>query len=277
MEKIQAGLRGVLRFLLFVVVILVFLVVGLFIHLFSREESLRQRRFSNNAHRFSKFAVWAFRFKVNVINPPSKDQNFLLVSNHMGFIDIMAVLSSMPMLFVTSQEMRETPFLGLVTEMAGCMYVERRSRSQIVNELKKIADVLKSGLRVTLYPEATSTNGEQVLPFKRTLMMAAAHAGVPIQPLVVNFKNIDGEDFNLKTRDRVCWYGDMGFLTALWSSFTLRTLTVDVEFLEQIHSTLDDDRGLIADRAHDLIAAKFKPAGADGLEITPAPTTTETV
>ncbi|WP_291515665.1 lysophospholipid acyltransferase family protein [Bdellovibrio sp. ArHS] len=194
-----------------------------------------------------------------VKNKPAESEKFLLVSNHMGFIDIMMLASCTPMLFVTSVEMRETPFLGLLTELGGCIYVERRSRTRILDEMKNIVETLRKGFRVVLYPEATSTNGERVLPFKKTLMMAAAHAGVPIQPVVINFRNINGEDFTLKWRDHVCWYGDIPFATAMWRAATLKSVTGEIEFLEQIVSTPEDDRGVIADKAHSLIASKFVP------------------
>lgn len=193
------------------------------------------------------------------MNKPKDGEKFLLVSNHMGFMDILLMFSICPMLFVTSNEMRETPFLGLLTEMAGCMYVERRSRTKILEEMKSMVEALRDGFRIVLYPEATSTNGEQVLPFKRTLMMAASQAGVPIQPAVINFREVNGDEFNLKWRDHLCWYGDISFATSLWKALTLKSLKAEIEFLEQIQTTPEDDRGLIADKAHAMIAAKFIP------------------
>ncbi len=203
---------------------------------------------------------------MQVVNRPSPEEKSLIVSNHMGFIDILLLASQSPVLFVTSNEMRETPFLGLLTEMAGCIYVERRSRTKILDELQNIVRALKEGFAVVLYPEATSTNGEQVLPFKKTLMMAAAHAEVPIQPVVVNFLSVNGEEFTLKWRDHLCWYGDITFITSLWRAFTLKTVHAQVEYLEKIYPKVDDDRSEVAAKAHAMISAKFipvKPLPAD--------------
>lgn len=259
MEEIQAGLRGVLRLILFVVVILTYLAWSFLCHLFIRDLDKRRARFSKNVSLFSRFILQGFGIHLNVINKPADDQKFLLVSNHMGFIDILMMASVFPMLFVTSNEMRETPFLGLLTEMGGCMYVERRSRTKILEEMKSLIKALQEGFRVVLYPEATSHNGERVLPFKRTLMMAAAHAGVPIQPAVVNFREVNGEEFSLKWRDHLCWYGDIPFATSLWRSLTLKSVNAEIEFLEKIYVNPEEDRGLIAERAHALISAKFIP------------------
>lgn len=259
MEEIQAGLRGVLRFIIFVFIILTFLAWSFVCHLFIRDAERRLKIFSSNGNFFAQLIVKTFGVDLKVINKPTHDRPFLLVSNHMGFVDIVILFSQFPMLFVTSKEMKETPFLGLLTEMGGCIYVERRSRSRIKEELGTIADALKSGFRVALYPEATSTNGEQVLPFKKTLLMAAGQAGVPIQPAVINFREVNGEGFTKKWRDHLCWYGDISFVTSLWKALTLKSVTAELEFLPEIHATPEDDRSEIAARAHDMIASKFVP------------------
>ncbi|WP_331340632.1 lysophospholipid acyltransferase family protein [Bdellovibrio sp.] len=259
MEEIQAGLRGVLRLFYFVLVIGTYLTWSFCCHLVIRDEDKRRARFSKNASFFCGVILKLFNMRLTVVNKPKDGEKFLLVSNHMGFIDILLMCSIFPMLFITSNEMRETPFLGLLTEMAGCMYVERRSRTKILEEMKSMIHALQKGFRIVLYPEATSHNGEEVLPFKRTLMMAASHAGVPIQPAVVNFRKVNGEEWTMKYRDHLCWYGDISFATSLWKALTLKSLDAEIEFLEQIHTTPEDDRGLIADRAYKLISEKFVP------------------
>ncbi|WII72195.1 lysophospholipid acyltransferase family protein [Bdellovibrio sp. 22V] len=269
MEEIQTVVRGTFRLILFVLIISTFLLWSFLCHFALRDTQKRLKRFSRNSQFFSGLMLKVFNCDLKVINKPAPDEKFLLVSNHMGFVDILMLASASPMLFVTSNEMRETPFLGLLTEMGGCIYVERRSRTRILDEMKTIVAALRNGFRIVLYPEATSTNGERVLPFKKTLMMAAAHAGVPIQPVVVNFKSINDEDFSLKWRDHVCWYGDIPFVTSMWRSLSLKSVKAEIEFLEQIHPTVEDDRGVIADKAHSLIAAKFRPVKGLPVEAQP--------
>lgn len=264
METIQAGLRGVIRFLLFILVILSFLAWSFVCHAFVRNPKRRLQVFSGNGNFFAKLIVKTFGIDLTVINKPTHDRVFLLVSNHMGFIDIVLLFSQFPLLFVTSKEMKETPFLGLLTEMGGCIYVERRSRSRIKEELGTIADTLKAGFRVVLYPEATSTNGEQVLPFKKTLLMSAGQAGVPIQPVVVNFREVNGEPFTTKWRDHLCWYGDIPFITSLWKSLTLKSVKAELKFLDEVHTTAESDRGEVATKVHAMIASEFVPVKPDG-------------
>ncbi|WP_246845800.1 1-acyl-sn-glycerol-3-phosphate acyltransferase [Bdellovibrio sp. ZAP7] len=261
MESITSTLRGLIKAVFFLFYLSVYVITSLFIAATTRDRSKRRRRFSANASRYcGLIARNALGIKLTVINKPAaKHAGSLLVANHMGFVDILLLAGIEPMSFITSNEMRETPLLGPITELAGCFYVERRSRTKILGEMKRLADSLKDGLNIVLYPEATSTNGEKVLPFKRTLMMAASEAGVPVQPVVINFTSINGEAFNTRWRDAVCWYGDATFVEYFWKTLRLKSVTAEIEYLEILHAKPEDERGALADKAHAMISAKFVP------------------
>lgn len=260
MEEIQAGLRSFFRVLIFAVSLSLFFASAFVIHLFTRDLKTRKRRFSNHGVYWNRYACWMFGIQVIVKGNRDPKQGGLVVGNHLGFIDILASASVRANLFVTSKEMHQVPVLGLITEMGGCIYVERRDRSNIMNEMGEIIEALKDGARVILYPEATSTNGEGILPFKRTLMQAAAMAGVPVIPYVFNFRELNKEPgFKIKYRDSVCWYGDISFPVSLWRAFGLKSLVCEIEFLEPVYQAQDEDRGAFADRVRELILAKFDP------------------
>lgn len=227
----------------------------------------RREAFIKNAQYYCGWMVKVFNVDITIKGAPVAGTNFLYVGNHMGFVDIFVLASKIPAMFITSQEMRETPLLGSLCEMGGCVFVERRSRTQIVNELGTLKQALEQGFNVVLYPEATSTNGEAVLPFKKTLMMAGPQSNRPIQPGCINFTEINGEDFNLDNRDAVCWYGDMTFVEAIWGSLTTSSIKVQLEFLEPMYEAPDADRGHVAIKAHSLISAHFKPARRSIVEV----------
>ncbi len=259
MEIILRPLRIIFRFLLFSSYAAIHTIRGFKINAFVKDPIERKRQFSRSIHQITSLCCKTLGIRVFVINPPPQGAPGLIVGNHLGFIDILASGSLRPLLFVTSLEMRQTPVLGLLTEMAGCIYVERRSRMGIQQELQQIINSLKEGFNVCLYPEATSHNGEHVLPFKRTLMTAAAYAGVPILPYVFNFKSIEGEDFTLKNRDHVCWYGDIPFVVAMVKALSLKYVDVEIKFLEPVHTTLEMERAEVANKLHQMISEKFVP------------------
>jgi 1-acyl-sn-glycerol-3-phosphate acyltransferase len=246
------------RVVLFVGTIVRFFATAFWISKTESNAIHRRQRLAENVRDHARFclSVLGVDLKVSGVLPQGR---FLMVANHMGFIDILFLASQIPMTFVTSVEMRDTPFLGWITDMGGCLYVERRSRSSILRELEHIAQALKEGFRIVLYPESVSTNGEQVLPFKRTLLMSAAMAGVPIQPVVVNFKSIDGEEFSTLNRDSVCWYGSTPFVTAILRTFETTSIEAEIEFLPMVRPTPETNRAELADTLHAMISSRFQP------------------
>lgn len=254
------SLKAIVRLTIFVIVVTVYILWSYICHLAIFNKDKRLAQFSRNTRAYSKFLLKVFNLKLIVKNLPPESQHCMVVSNHMGFVDILMLASTYPTIFVTSNEMRETPFLGLLTEMAGCIYVERRSRTKILEELKHIASYLKKGFRVTLYPEAQSTNGEQVLPFKKTLLMAASEAGVPIQPVVINFREVNGiSGFPMQYRDCLCWYGDLPFVKSLWGAATLGSVVGEIRFLDLVTVSQEDDRTVLAERLHAMVSENFNP------------------
>ncbi len=260
METIRTHLRAIYRVGIFVTYLSAYLIRAYWIHLFEKDPDERLRKYGQNTVRWARLGIPHFNITVNVINRPQDDEIFLYVGNHMGFIDILCISTIMPFSFVTSLEMKSAPGLGLVTEMAGCLYVDRRNRGRIQEEMNEMAKTMQRGFRVVLFPEATSHNGEEVLPFKRTLIMSAAQAKVAIRPVVFNFIEVDGQPFSLANRDKVCWYGDMAFFPSLYRSFTCSSIVAQVEFLPAYVATENEERSKIADSLHDQIAARFQPA-----------------
>nr|HPI40738.1 lysophospholipid acyltransferase family protein [Pseudobdellovibrionaceae bacterium] len=208
---------------IFLVLLSVFFLISFVIYFFVKDSEKKRFAYSRNATRCSRWMIKAMGVKVKHVGTiPKIHTPFLYVSNHIGFLDVLVSNSLFPMFFVTSLEMRETPFLGLLTDFGGCLYVDRKNRSNIHKELEEMIYFLKSGYQVVLYPEATSSNAEQILPFKRTLLSSAAIAEVPIQPVVFNVIKVNGEPFSLKWRDHVCWYGEMPFMTSVLRIFSLK-------------------------------------------------------
>ena len=261
MNLLPSPVRAFVRIFFFVFIVVAYLMRAGALLLLNKNLQQRRKKLAANTQFFTIICLRVFKISVHMRGQQNiPDGNYLLVSNHMGFIDILAISSKLPLLFVTSQEMRETPFLGLLTEMGGCIYVERRNRTGILGELKSIAEALKQGHSIVLYPEATSGDGEKVLPFKKTLIMAAAHAGVPILPAVINFTSINKGAFDLNSRDAVCWYGDITFIVSLWRALGLSELSIDVEVLPPQYFTPEQDRGLVANQLHEMISARFQSA-----------------
>ncbi len=164
----------------------------------------------------------------------NQSSNYVLASNHLSYLDVMVISAFMPAAFVTSMEVRETPFLGKVCLYGGSFFVERRRSHQVRRELRDLKRNLKQGLNIVIFPEATSTDGSSLRPFKRGLLAAAKHSQVPVLPLCLNYRRVNGEDVNKTSRDVIFYYGEMKFFPHLMRLLASRSIEVELKILESI-------------------------------------------
>lgn len=257
MEKALLPVRATIKIILWIPVVVGYLLTCSIWKIFVRDPIQQRHLYAKTVTWFARRVLWYVNAEISVKNMPPMSQPFLLVGNHLGIMDILLLSAVRHCLFITSVEMRNTPLLGTLCEMGGCLFVERRSRAGINKEIQQVRDVLKQGFNVVLYPEGTSTNGERILPFKKTLMTAAAGTGAPILPMVLNFTEVNGEKMSWKWRNHVFWYGDQTFPEALWRTMSLRGLKAEIEFLEPIHCHSEEDRRHVAETAQYRIEQKF--------------------
>lgn len=228
---------------------------------FFRDPWRRRRHFIAATARHSRWAMRGFnahRALEDAVNA-RPGQNYLIVANHMSYLDVIFLASWRPAAFITSMEMKRTPFLGQITDMGGCLYVERRSKENIHNEIGEIEEALKRGFDVVVFPEATSTDGSALRSFKRPLFAAALRAGVPILPVVIQYEYLDGQPVTRANRDALCWYGDMDFASHFFNLMRHRRIDVRLTVLPEIPVKPESTRDTLMDQAFNEINGRYRP------------------
>lgn len=192
------------------------------------------------------------------VNKSIQSRTYLIVSNHLSYIDILIIASLHPCAFVTSLEMKRSPFLGQIITLAGCLFVNRKNKSKINDEIHNLRLALLSGISVVFFPEATSTDGGEVLRFKRPLFESSIATQIPILPLTINYQRVNQENFSLKNRDFICWYGDMDFfphfISLLKQTSVEVSVTVHEAFTPGLMSSIE-----MAEHTHTLVKGAYRP------------------
>lgn len=229
--------------------------------LFTEKDILKRRhKFCKNASFWCARGVRILGIKIKLINKPKPGENYLVLCNHMGIMDILTMASVMEGVFVTSQEMRETPVLGKICEMGGCIFIERRTREQIPNEIRVLSDALINGFNIILFPEGTSGDGSRILPLKKSFVLAGQGTGKNVLPVVVNYITVNGGlPFTHQFRDHLCWYGDMGFGSSMWRLTELKSVEATLEFATPIVVTETSHRRHVAAEVQQFMEEKFVP------------------
>src|SRR6476661_6679784 len=113
----MTNLRIAVKAVVFLLLATAYLLVSLFWRLWTRDLVRRRHLATHTVSFFCHLALKVMRFNVHVVNPPDPEKSFLLIGNHLGILDILVLSSIHPTLFITSVEMRQTPGLGIMTEM----------------------------------------------------------------------------------------------------------------------------------------------------------------
>jgi 1-acyl-sn-glycerol-3-phosphate acyltransferase len=130
----------------------------------------------------------------------------LLVSNHLTYLDILLLASLTPAVFVSKYEVQHWPVLGWFSRMAGTIYIRRERRGDVARIAREIHTVMRDGHLVILFPEGTSSDGRQVLPFRSSLLEPATGMDHELFASHITYAITEG-----CLENDVCYWGDMTF------------------------------------------------------------------
>ena len=174
-------------------------------------------------HRWCRFAcrVLGLRLTTTGVIPDSG----LLVCNHLSYLDIIALSSVRPSVFVAKRDVAAWPLFGWLARAAGTTFVERSRRLAAATEVAQIRAAIESGALVVLFPEGTSSDGATVLPFKSSLLQAAVASRCPIAAAGIDYHLPGGS-----VADEVCYWRDMTLVPHLLNLFGKRRIEATIRF-----------------------------------------------
>ncbi|MEO6392653.1 MAG: lysophospholipid acyltransferase family protein [Pyrinomonadaceae bacterium] len=207
------------------------------------------------------FRGWA-RTSARVIGMTINSRNqppagpFLLVANHLSYVDVIALAAQLDCAFVAKSEVATWPFIGALCRKMDTIFIDRRSKRDLQRALAQIDQTRASGLGVVLFAEGTSSDGTAVLPFKASLLATAARAGVPVHYASVGYVAPVGE---IPAGRSVCWWGDMTFLDHLFRLLQLPSFSAKLVYGPE--PIIDRDRRVLAADLRSAVSAQLTFAG----------------
>lgn len=180
-------------------------------------------------------------------------RDVVFISNHVSWIDILAIAGSSGSAFVAKAELRRAPVVGWLCTLNRTVFVSREDRMGVADQINRLKDAIAETWSITIFPEGTTDDGKSLLPFKSPLLrvLEPAPPGVMVQPLVLDYGDVGPE---------IAWLGaELGQYNALRvlsrpGSFAVRTI-----YLEPFHPRDFPGRKAIAAEARARIEAALEP------------------
>ncbi len=136
----------------------------------------------------------------------------LWVANHLSWVDPVILMSLRPMGTVAKGDLARYPLIGRWARKAGLRFVERHDPTSRAAALAAFAQDLRCGRPMLLFPEGTTTRGEQLAPLHPGGLKAAWELGLRVQPLHLS-----------SPAAHYPWTGDATLLPHLSTLLTTRT------------------------------------------------------
>jgi 1-acyl-sn-glycerol-3-phosphate acyltransferase len=148
------------------------------------------------------------------------------VSNHISWLDILVIHAARYCRFVSKSDVRDWPLVGALATGSGTLYIERSSRKDALRMVGDMADALKDGDVLAVFPEGTTSDGLSLLPFHANLIQSAIAAEAPVQPMSLQFIDAHTGELSLAP----CYIGDDTLLGSIWRTLTSSEITAVVRF-----------------------------------------------
>lgn len=219
MRRLRQCSRGLLVFLMFVVGLLA---VGLLFPLCRAVSGAYARRMQDQIQ-----CGW-YRVLLKVLNVRVRcfgrtdDEAGLWVCNHVSWLDIVVLGAQRPLTFVAKSEVGAWPVIGFMARRNGTLLVRRGDAASSRRTAEAMAWVLRQSRRVMLFPEGTSSSGDEVLRFHSRLFQAAILVGAKVQPIALAYRG--------ESRPLAPFVGDDAFLPHLWNLLAVEKILIEVTF-----------------------------------------------
>lgn len=152
----------------------------------------------------------------------------LLVANHISWLDITSLHAARFCRFVSKADVKAWPLIGALATGVGTLFIQRESRRDAMRVVHHMADSLRGGDVLAVFPEGTTGEGIELLPFHANLLQAAIAAGAPVQPVALQFIDTHSGERSLAP----CYVGDDTLLGSVWRTVRARGITARIVFGE---------------------------------------------
>lgn len=217
----------------------------------------RMRRW-RAVQKWSRAIVQSTGIEVSVIGEiPARNTRVMGVANHVSWLDIQVLHSVWHVRFIAKSEVRRWPFIGWLSARTGTLFIERANRRHAAHINQSIHHAFAEGDAVAIFPEGSTTRGDELRRFHASLLQPAVDEGAAIVPVAIRYSDANG---NLEMA--AAYVDDMSLMQSIAAIVRTPRIYASVRFLAPIEAHGRNRREL-AQLSHAAIAAALKLPVAD--------------
>lgn len=127
-----------------------------------------------------------------------KDKNAVFISNHQSNMDILVLMSQLPVPkgFVAKIELGRIPLLSFWMKQIRCVFIDREDMKQSLKVILEGIELIKKGYSLVLFPEGTRSKNNTMGEFKAGGLKLATKPKALIVPVTIDgtYKIMEGNN-----------------------------------------------------------------------------------
>lgn len=171
----------------------------------------------------------------------------MFVANHISWTDIHAINSVIPVRFIAKLEIKSWPVFGYLVSKSGTLFINRNIRRDAARIIDITTESLNENDNVCLFPEGTTTEGDEILPFKGSIVQAAINAKASVWPILIYYPNATG-----KPNTAMAFAGETTMIESMGAILHMQHPTMQLHFLAPIDCA-EKTRQAVTKEAFDVI------------------------
>lgn len=189
--------------------------------------------------------------RIRLASPLPREGRYLLLANHVSYLDVIAIGSLRPMSFMAKAEIKNWPFIGRLAAMANSVFVDRNSGVGRVRALRHLSEGLQKG-PYCVFPEGTTTAA--LMPsgqyWYRGNVAAVRKNSLPIYTMGLHYSD----------QRSLAWIDDDELLPHLWSFLQRRETQLAISMCRlDPQSSLAQTSDQSFDRIQEMCRASSQP------------------
>ncbi len=184
-----------------------------------------------------------------------KNKPVLFVSNHSSYLDIFALASFLPAVFLAKDDILDWPVVGWLCRLSGSVFISRNPQKTLEN----IKNIKRSrSPSFILFPEGTTSDGNRVKKFNSAFFSLIHKMGnnepTIVQPISIAYTRVAGITMGHHFRPYFSWFGDMDLAPHVKECLSFSTITIDVTMHPPLEGEDLKDRKKLASTCEKIVS-----------------------
>ena len=191
----------------------------------------------------------------------------LYVSNHVSWIDIVAIGSLIKSRFIAKKEVKAMGIFGFLAALNNTFFIDNSKATKSLDYSNNISKKLLNGENLILFPEGTTSDGSAIRKFKSSFFESAnskylcpssrEEKFINVYPITLCYLKKNGLPMGINVRRGVAWIGEYPMLRLMYDFLISGNVSIYINISNAVTFKDFGDRKKLSSHCENTILANL--------------------